>query len=277
MSLESFYQRDKEEEALCELFIRYAIAHDTRPFQKVDDLSILGFLKQEEFPDDIYEAMGMYHSSIQMVPLRIPYWKNEVASKWDKIIRLSESIKRRYDFNSLQSREKLPHKDLRCYFRLTAYRVLFVPERDPCEWETTILQNGIIIEKYEKMREETLEMILYKEPSLIEEGLVFTARQVEVHKGRIDLVGKDIRGATVLCEVKVEEDKDVLWQAGNYPRLYQDKYGKRKELRMIVVSPQMQKSLEEELKEKGTEIFHIRNFPTLHLVPKKNKQKILNG
>lgn len=65
--------------------------------------------------------------------------------------------------------------------------------------------------------EEDLENYLYKNLHLIEEGLVPIKRQLEVEEGRIDILAKDKDGKYVIIELKIANDKHLLWQVIYYP------------------------------------------------------------
>lgn len=128
-------------------------------------------------------------------------------------------------------------------------------------WERNLREAGKVLSRFRIIREDVLEGWLYSDPELIENGLVFTKRQVIAGNGRIDLVGRDQGGRVVLCEVKCEEDRDVLWQATHYPKAYGREHGiPAGEIRMLVVAPSYSDSLREELAGAGAELFcYVQN------------------
>lgn len=58
-----------------------------------------------------------------------------------------------------------------------------------------------------------LEDILAKDPSIIEEGLSFVARQYSTPVGAIDLLCVDSEGSLVVIELKKESSDAVLFQS----------------------------------------------------------------
>lgn len=65
--------------------------------------------------------------------------------------------------------------------------------------------------------EEDLEDYLFKNLHLIEEGLKPVKRQVEVEEGRIDILAKDKNDNFVILELKINNDKHLIWQVMYYP------------------------------------------------------------
>lgn len=71
----------------------------------------------------------------------------------------------------------------------------------------------------------------------IEEGLKYIGRQVPVEGGRIDILARDRNGILTIIELKVEEDKDLIWQCLYYPEAIKEKY-KVAKVRMITLCPE---------------------------------------
>lgn len=105
------------------------------------------------------------------------------------------------------------------------------------------------------IRESVLEDFLVKNLSLIEAGLKFVSRQVDVPGGFIDILAKDINGMYCIIELKTSEDKSIVWQSIHYPAEIKKKYNIN-DVRMITVAPKYSKHIYEALKSLGNiEIF----------------------
>lgn len=79
---------------------------------------------------------------------------------------------------------------------------------------------------------------LYNHLSLIEPGLNPIAKEYPTSEGRADIVARDVDGNIVIVEIKIENDKRLIWQCMYYPdeirrRIEPDKY-----VRMITVVPE---------------------------------------
>lgn len=66
--------------------------------------------------------------------------------------------------------------------------------------------------------EEDLEDFLFRNLNLVEEGLKPIRRQVEVEEGRIDILAKDKNDRYVIIELKIANDKHLVWQVMYYPQ-----------------------------------------------------------
>lgn len=73
--------------------------------------------------------------------------------------------------------------------------------------------------------EEDLETFLYKNLHLIEEGLKPIDRQVIIDEGRIDILAKDKNGRFVILELKISNDKHLIWQVMYYPEAIKNNLG----------------------------------------------------
>lgn len=99
--------------------------------------------------------------------------------------------------------------------------------------------------------EADLEKYLIKNLDLIEKDLVFISNQFPVESGFIDILAKDKFGCFVVIELKVKQDKSLLWQASHYPSEIKRLYSV-KNVRMITLSPSYSKSLLEGLQKIGS-------------------------
>lgn len=75
----------------------------------------------------------------------------------------------------------------------------------------------MVIKKVDVENEKELQQLLFENPSAIEEGLKFIAKEVPAHgKKRIDLLGQDEDGLLVIVELKIEAQEDLLVQILDY-------------------------------------------------------------
>lgn len=84
--------------------------------------------------------------------------------------------------------------------------------------------------------EHDLEDFLIKNLDKIEEGLKFLKKQVSIQDGRIDILARDRSGNFVILELKVQEDKELIWQSVYYPMQFKKEY-RVKDVRMLTVCP----------------------------------------
>lgn len=85
--------------------------------------------------------------------------------------------------------------------------------------------------------EKQLEDYLSDNLELIEEGMTFFGRQIEVPGGIIDILAKDRDNNICIIELKIKEDKSIVWQSMHYPKEIRKKYRGYNKLRMITVAP----------------------------------------
>lgn len=64
--------------------------------------------------------------------------------------------------------------------------------------------------------ENNLEDYLVTHLDLIEDGLKFVSRQFILPEGRLDILARDKFGSLVIIELKIEDDKKVVWQSVYY-------------------------------------------------------------
>lgn len=77
--------------------------------------------------------------------------------------------------------------------------------------------SGFNTNNIKSIREEDLEEYLFKNLNLIEEGLKPISRQFQLEEGRIDILAKDKNDNFVILELKINNDKHLIWQAMYYP------------------------------------------------------------
>lgn len=84
--------------------------------------------------------------------------------------------------------------------------------------------------------EDDFESYLFAHLNDIEIGLRPIERQVIIEEGRIDILAKDINNELVILELKIADDKHLIWQSLYYPDMIKEKY-KVDKVRMITVCP----------------------------------------
>lgn len=96
--------------------------------------------------------------------------------------------------------------------------------------------------------EADLEDYVVNNLSIIEDGLVFIDRQVTVSGGIIDILAKDIDGKLAIIELKIDDDKSIVWQAMYYPKeISRIHRVDRANIRMLTIAPSYKKSILEAL------------------------------
>lgn len=96
--------------------------------------------------------------------------------------------------------------------------------------------------------EKDLENYLILNMDKIEKGMTYIDRQVIVDGGIIDIIGKDKDEVITIIELKVEEDKKIIWQCLHYPKIVKEKYRTDK-VRLITLMPEYNESLKAILQE----------------------------
>lgn len=90
--------------------------------------------------------------------------------------------------------------------------------------------------------EKALEKYLYRHLEKVEKGLRYIQHQFVIPDGRIDILAKDENDIFVILELKVVEDKDLIWQCMYYPEAIKRRLGAKK-VRMITICPSYSPSL----------------------------------
>lgn len=94
--------------------------------------------------------------------------------------------------------------------------------------------------------EKHLEEFLYPRLHLIEEGMRGIERQKRVGEGRIDIFARDKNNVPVVIELKVEEDKELVWQCMYYSIQIQKLFHASR-VRVITLAPEYSEPLLEVL------------------------------
>lgn len=104
--------------------------------------------------------------------------------------------------------------------------------------------------------EKILEDYVVSNLSLFEEDLVCIGRQVEVDGGIIDLLAKDKNGTITIIELKIDEDRTIVWQSIHYPEEMKRRYGVD-HVRMLTLAPSYSGALLKTLRSlKNVEIYN---------------------
>lgn len=99
------------------------------------------------------------------------------------------------------------------------------------------------------LSEKDIEDYFYKNIEEIEQGLKIIGRQVEVEDGIIDLLALDKDKNYCVIEIKIKEDKRIVWQSIHYPLECREIY-KEDFVRMITIAPEYSSSVLKSLKSK---------------------------
>jgi len=90
--------------------------------------------------------------------------------------------------------------------------------------------------------ERDLEKYLINHLGKIEHGLRYIGHQQTIPEGRIDLLAIDRNKTYVIIELKVSDDKELIWQAIYYPEMIKRKYNVYN-VRMITLAPSYPSSI----------------------------------
>lgn len=117
--------------------------------------------------------------------------------------------------------------------------------------ETTLSANRFLgSQTTAHITEEQLEDYLIDNIELIEEGMRYIRRQVEVPGGIVDIVAMDKDNNICVIEIKIKEDKSIIWQAMHYPKEIQKNWINKK-VRMITLAPDYSEHILKALKSIG--------------------------
>lgn len=119
------------------------------------------------------------------------------------------------------------------------------------ECERYIHVSRLSSDNVEMITEKDLEDFLVKRLEIIEHGLRYVDRQVILENGRLDILAKDINGEYVIIELKVVEDKDLLWQVVVYPTQFKAKYNINN-VRIITLCPNYPEHMKMALSQNGS-------------------------
>lgn len=101
--------------------------------------------------------------------------------------------------------------------------------------------------KTRSITENDLEKYLKSNLDLIEEGLKYVGSQVAIDNGRIDILARDVQNNYVIIELKVNEDKELIWQSLYYPMKLKEKE-RVNSVRMITLAPEYPSHIYQPLK-----------------------------
>lgn len=126
--------------------------------------------------------------------------------------------------------------------------------------------------------EKALEDYLIKNLSLIEKDLIYQGRQIKVPGGIIDILAKDKDDNLVIIELKIDNDKSIIWQALHYPKVISEvKRINKEKIRMITIAPNYKKSILMRLQEiDNVEIYTYNIMVSLGQIEKLIINKVNN-
>lgn len=239
------------------LKIRYYIIYDEKNI--LDKTKFIKFLLKELnivdfFYKDIYFSMyadeNNYSNIIDDFEYR--YYKRDYLDKvTNKTISMIEKEKNILDKLSQIKIKNKKDKNIKNFYTLKKLNELFSITinkisilEDFHQQEDDILENKL--EQYIKLKdinsnsiqdisELDLENYLIQNLNLIEDGLKYLTRQYELDEGRIDILAEDSNNNLVIIELKIEEDKKIIWQSIYYPMQMKKKTNKK--IRMILIAP----------------------------------------
>ena len=102
--------------------------------------------------------------------------------------------------------------------------------------------------------ENDLEDYLIQHLDLIEDGLQFISRQFVLPEGRIDILARDIQNNIVVIELKIDDDKKIVWQSVYY-RIQMEKQFLNRKIRILTIMKEYPEYLLEPLIKVNVEPF----------------------
>lgn len=102
----------------------------------------------------------------------------------------------------------------------------------------------------ENITEEDLESYIFKNLEKIEKGLRPIKRQYEIDNGRVDILAKDKDNNLVIIELKITNDKSLIWQVMYYPIALKNRE-KTDNVRVITICPEYPDYIKIPLKQIG--------------------------
>jgi RecB family endonuclease NucS len=112
----------------------------------------------------------------------------------------------------------------------------FIPELKEKE---SISANDVFL----NVSEDDVETLIVNNIELVEEGMKFLDKQVEITGGRIDILARDRKGKLCVIEVKIRsEDRELIYQCAYYPTQF------KFPVRMIAICPEYDPRIYEGLK-----------------------------
>ena len=121
----------------------------------------------------------------------------------------------------------------------------YITQEEICE--RYIHASNFVTNSSSSITENDLEKYIYRHLNLIEEGLKPIQRQLIIEEGRIDILAKDKNGEYVILELKIADDKQLIWQVMYYPYAI-NPIIKTDKVRIITICPFYPKHILEPLK-----------------------------
>lgn len=198
---------------------------------------------------------------------------NHIFEDWESFFVIKESICKKYGEGARRKarrwRESDFYESYMLYFQIQMLNQDFhahnnyvdVPnllQKKRMKWES--LEDSI--EKILHIEDNTttfisendLEDYLIQHLSLIEEGLEFISRQFILPEGRMDILARDIQNNIVVIELKIDDDKKIVWQSVYY-RIQMEKKFPNRNIRVLTVMKEYPEYLLEPLMKVNVEPF----------------------
>ena len=142
------------------------------------------------------------------------------------------------------------------------------------ELERYLQASNFLTNNLGSITESDLEDYLIRHLDLIEKDLKYLEHQYPLNEGRIDILAKDKDENIVIIELKIVEDKHLLWQSIYYPQEIKKEYGEK--VRMIVICPTYSEYLLGPLSTLPVELFSYVATISNHKIEQVQLKKIDN-
>ena len=214
-------------------------------------ITITYLLKNENSLMNIYEEFMYRLKNITLMDRRGKAIKNihvELKQAYSNIHKnaMTQFLKHK-DSDKKESIKLLMHlQELNKFYQIANLKNPMVMEY--FEQEENLLVREIALERYlhaakmnsnsfKDITEAQLRDFLFDRLELIEDGLSRIEKEYQLKEGRVDILAKDKNENIVIIELKIENDKRLIWQCLYYPEEVKKKYPKRN-VRMMTIAPE---------------------------------------
>lgn len=212
--------------------VEYNIKEITRDFIETLEFraNFEGQVNIKEIQEEIY--LAGYKKAV--INKKSKYYKTHI--KYNRLLALNEYFKINPQINIIEGFKT--DKNYNPYKRTLEEQLRAVLDSEKILSNTT---------RY--ISEQDLEDYIVENLNLIEEGLVYQSRQVAVSGGIIDILAKDKNDKLTIVELKIDDDKSIIWQAMHYPKeISRIHRVKKADIRMLAIAPSHSESILETLK-----------------------------
>lgn len=251
-------------------------------------ITITYLLKNENSLMNIYEEFMYRLKNITLMDRRGKAIKNihvELKQAYSNIHKnaMTQFLKHK-DSDKKESIKLLMHlQELNKFYQIVNLKNPMVMEY--FEQEENLLVREIALERYlhaakmnsnsfKDITEAQLRDFLFDRLELIEDGLSRIEKEYQLKEGRIDILAKDKNENIVIIELKIENDKRLVWQCLYYPEEIKKKYPKRN-VRMLVLAPEYPEYLSTPLRKlPNLELFKIAVLSSNNKLEEVNIKKL---